>query len=165
MVGWQLMSEQNNPWPCLRTTEPPPTTLRGILELPQLEGYLIYQPEPCSSLHYARIVAAAFKLRVSPARCSSKVIIMSHHLVQWEFGMTSSTCHYSPKMALLPPHREPHNHATYAIHGEHDTASLKRHCHRFTRPAPNTQGGIRTRLGRKSCRCHLKCTSTEAGTW
>jgi len=72
--------------------------------LPQLGGYPTHQPEPCSSLHHARTVAAAFKLRVFPARCS----FQGHHHVtplfpQCEFGMTSSTCHYSPKMALPPP--------------------------------------------------------------
>lgn len=110
----------------------PPTTLRGILGAPATWGYPTHQPEPCSSLHHApNSFATAFKLRVSPARCSSKGIIMSHHLVQWEFGMTKLHLPLFAKNGSSSPLCNP----TIMPHTQFMANTKQRHCHRFTRVA------------------------------
>lgn len=76
-------------------------------ERPQLEGYPTHQPEPCSSLHHARIVDVAFELRVfSRLLLSSKASRCHTTLSMGNLECKLLRCYYSPKWPF-PRSRNP----------------------------------------------------------
>jgi hypothetical protein len=133
-------------------TNPPPTSLRGIQERPQLEGYPTHQPEPCSSLHHARIVDVAFELRVFSRLLLSSKASRCHTTLS--IGIWNVSC----SAAIIRrngPSRDRVTPQSCHIRNSWRTPKM-RHCHRFTRRllkciGSASRGVISSSMG-------LKCT-------